>query len=316
MSESRPTRAPGRAWWVLGALATIVALVGVWTAVAPAAQPTQAEQVRAVSQTLRCPTCIGEDVADSAAPIAEAMRLVVAEQVAEGRSAEEIQGWFAQRYGDDVLLEPPRRGAGWSLWLLPLGVLGAGAAWFAREHLRQRRAVAVGAPVLVMSALVAIWLLPGDQEVVGAGPEEEVSISTAPVLDAAVAQSPGSLPLRLALARSLEEEGRLGAAADEYAAAVRLAPMDADMRYRHAFTLVRDDRPGQAEEVLIGALQVEPDHPPSLLLLGSLRQQQHEQEGSEILQRFLEVAPDHPSADQVRQWLEGEGQPPDPGGGQ
>ena len=296
-------------WWALGAVLAVFALAGVWSAAAPASQPTQSEQVRAVAQTLRCPTCIGEDVADSASPIAEAMRLVVAEQVAEGRSKDQIQAWFAQRYGDDVLLEPPRSGAGWVFWVLPLGVLGAGAAWLARGYLR-RRTLMVIVPVLVVGALAAMWTAQPQQDAVNEPGTEPLPISPAPVLTAAAAESPGNLPLRLALARTLEAEDRFAEAAEEYAAAARLRPMDPDMRYRHAFTLVRDDRPEEAAGVLDEALQVEPDHPPSLLLLGSIREQV-DQNGTEQLRRFLQVAPDHPSATQVREWLDGDGQPPD-----
>lgn len=304
--------AKSRWWWALGAVLAVVALAGVWSAAAPAPPPTQDEQIRAVAQTLRCPTCIGEDVADSASPIAEAMRLVVAEQVAQGQSKEEIQAWFAQRYGDEVLLEPPRSGAGWVFWVLPLGVLGTGVAWLARGYLR-RRTLMVVVPVMAVAAVVGVWTAQPAQDTAVTSAQEPMQVSPAPVLAEAADDAPGNLSLRLALARTLEGEERFAEAAEEYAAAVRLRPMDPDMRYRHAFTLVRDDRAEEAAGVLDDALQVDPDHPPSLLLLGSIREQA-DQVGTEHLQRFLEVAPDHPSAAQVRQWLDGQGQLPTPQG--
>src|SRR5699024_7081987 len=237
-------------------------------------------------------------------PIAEAMRLVVAEQVAEGRSKEEIQAWFTARYGDEVLLDPPRRGAGWVLWLLPMGVLGGGAGVLVAG--RRHRLLTFGAPAAVVAVLIAAWTLPGDrfEEAPPAGADEQVS--AIPVLSAAAAESPGNLTLRLALARGLEDEGRFDDAAQEYAAAARLSPMEPGIRYRHAFALLRGGDQDRAEDVLTQSLDIDADHPATLLLLGSIRQQQDGADGTDLLHRFLQVAPDHPSAAEVRAWLEEE----------
>ena len=113
-------------WGAALAVTAVFAVAGLVTAATPRAEVSLAEQTRAVAQTLRCPTCLGEDVADSAAPLAESMRLVVAEQLAAGASPAQVRAWFAQRYGDEVLLDPPARGHGWLLWLVPLALL---AGW-------------------------------------------------------------------------------------------------------------------------------------------------------------------------------------------
>lgn len=283
---------------------------------------TQDDQVRAVATTLRCPVCAGEDVADSAAPLAESMRLVIAEQLDEGRSPAQIRGWFAQTYGDDVLLAPPARGAGWVMWAVPLLVLVGAGVLLARRWRRGRWPVVAGVAAAVV--LVGVWAVPSmlDHrvglrwgEVPDGGPGLQGSPlavdAQAPVsvLQAGVAELPGSAPLRATLATRLEEAGDYEQAAQEYAVLVRLRPLDPDVRYREAFALVRAGDQDAARASLQLALDLRQDHPEALLLLGTLEQERDPAEGVRLLSRFLEVAPEHPQADQVRDWLEQQGSP-------
>lgn len=87
----------------------------------------------ALEQQLRCPVCKSVSVADSPSETATAMRQEVEEQVAAGRSDEEILDYFRARYGEWVVLDPPVRGATLLVWLLPLGALvvavGVLVAW-------------------------------------------------------------------------------------------------------------------------------------------------------------------------------------------
>ena len=81
---------------------------------------------------LRCPVCQGLSAADSQAESAVAMRVRTEDLVRAGYSDTQIQAYFVERYGEWVLLEPPRRGLHWLIWLGPLVVLGGGAltlAW-------------------------------------------------------------------------------------------------------------------------------------------------------------------------------------------
>lgn len=315
-------RAPGPRAQRRGLAALVVvlalgfALFGLVSAMGGSALATVDDEAREVARTLRCPVCVGEDVADSAAPLAESMRLVIAEQLAEGRSGDEIRAWFAQRYGDEVLLDPPRRGAGWALWAIPLGVMGLGTTVLA--HRWRPGWLPVGLGVASTGAVLVLWLVPGSadgdraaQAAPGSGPPAAVDpaaieAETAPltVLADAVAELPGNAPLRATLASRLEAEGQFGPAAQEYAALVRLQPLDPDLRYREAFALLRSgDEPG-ARAALEESLLLEPDHPASLLLLGSVLQEQDPAEGARLLDRFLEVAPEHAQAEEVRRWLE------------
>jgi cytochrome c-type biogenesis protein CcmH len=115
----------------LAVLAVAVAMglagAGVWQAVQPA--PTTAEQeVTAIAATLRCPTCQGLSVADSDAAISRSMRDLISEQVAASRTAEQIRGYFVERYGDWILLSPRSSGIGWLVWVLPVIALTGGMA--------------------------------------------------------------------------------------------------------------------------------------------------------------------------------------------
>ncbi|NMR21050.1 cytochrome c-type biogenesis protein CcmH [Cellulomonas fimi] len=80
-----------------------------------------ADRAYALEQLLRCPTCQSVSIADSPSETAAAMRLEVAQQVAAGRSDQEVFDYFRARYGDWVVLDPPAQGVTLLVWLLPAG---------------------------------------------------------------------------------------------------------------------------------------------------------------------------------------------------
>lgn len=110
-------------WWLGGAIIALLAVVmiGLLATTAPA-------QDRAVvlQERLRCPTCKSVSIVDSPSETAISMRRIVAEQVADGRSDEQIIRFFQERYGDWILLDPPLRGQMLLLWLLPVLAAGVG----------------------------------------------------------------------------------------------------------------------------------------------------------------------------------------------
>lgn len=121
MSRSRwPQWADRLAWLVAGA-ATVVITVGLISAPA-----TPADRVESIASRLRCPVCQSVSVAESPAQEARDMRDLIAQQVTEGRSDEEIIAFFVGRYGEWIILAPPARGGTLFLWLLPPAALGAG----------------------------------------------------------------------------------------------------------------------------------------------------------------------------------------------
>lgn len=118
MSRPRWPRWVDRLAWLAAAGAALVIVVGLLTA-----PPQPADRVEALASRLRCPVCQSVSVAESPSETARAMREIIAQQVAEGRSDEEIVAFFVDRYGEWVILAPPARGGTLALWLLPPAVL-------------------------------------------------------------------------------------------------------------------------------------------------------------------------------------------------
>lgn len=99
----------------------------------------QQRQVLDIAAKLRCAVCQNQSVAESNAELAQDMRRLIAEQLAAGRSEAEIVAYFRARYGDFVLMEPPRHGSGAPLWWAPLAILslaGGGAFFYLRRRVR------------------------------------------------------------------------------------------------------------------------------------------------------------------------------------
>lgn len=126
---------------VLVALMVLTALTGLAIVAVRGSAPTatRAEQAHEIASGLRCPVCKDLSAADSPAPLARQMRLQIDEQLAAGRSAEQIRAGFVGAYGESVLMAPPHRGLGNVAYLLPLLVVGA-AAGAATVVLRRWRA--------------------------------------------------------------------------------------------------------------------------------------------------------------------------------
>jgi cytochrome c-type biogenesis protein CcmH len=95
-------------------------------------------RIRQLEERLRCLVCQNQSLADSNAALAGDLRKEVRDQVAAGRSDEEIIGFLVQRYGDFVLYEPPFKATTVLLWVGPF-VLLLGAAAFLILTLRRRR---------------------------------------------------------------------------------------------------------------------------------------------------------------------------------
>lgn len=107
----------------------LASLIIAFAAEGPLQDPAEEARAQSLMREVRCVACENEPVSQSAAPIAEDMRIRIREMVAEGKTDQEIRDWFVSRYGDFVLFRPPARDpAGWLLWTLPFILLGAGVA--------------------------------------------------------------------------------------------------------------------------------------------------------------------------------------------
>ena len=90
-----------------------------------------------LSQELRCPKCQNQNIADSNAPIARDLRVVLYEQLEQGATDDEILAYMVARYGELVRYRPSVDRNTVLLWTAPglLLILGAAGLLF---HFRQR----------------------------------------------------------------------------------------------------------------------------------------------------------------------------------
>ncbi|WP_419730184.1 cytochrome c-type biogenesis protein [Lichenicola sp.] len=88
-------------------------------------------RAEAIGAQLRCLVCQNESIEASGADLARDLRHVVREQVAAGRSNQQVIDWMVQRYGDFIRLQPRLTAATLMLWATPLLALAVGltAAW-------------------------------------------------------------------------------------------------------------------------------------------------------------------------------------------
>ena len=91
------------------------------------------QKVREIAKTLRCTVCQTENIWESGAPLAHQMREAVRERVVQGQSAEEIREYFHSRYGNYIMMEPPKQGINWLIWLAPFLLLFGGGILLWRE---------------------------------------------------------------------------------------------------------------------------------------------------------------------------------------
>ena len=106
------------------------------------------DETRRIGKQLQCPVCSGAAVSDSPSELAGQMRTVIRAKLRAGESEEQIVTYFVERYGDGVLIEPPRRGIGLVVWVVPFGALAVGGLllWrMVRSWLHPRRSVALAA---------------------------------------------------------------------------------------------------------------------------------------------------------------------------
>lgn len=113
-------------------------------ALAPAlaADPELEADAMELSHKLRCLVCQNQSIAESNAPLAVDLRNQVREQLAAGKSKDDVVDYLVERYGDFVLYEPPFKAVTVLLWLGPAALLLGGAGWLAFRLRRRRDEVA------------------------------------------------------------------------------------------------------------------------------------------------------------------------------
>jgi cytochrome c-type biogenesis protein CcmH len=125
---------------VIVAAIAVVALAALIASGGAEGNQTLDERVHEIGAGLRCPVCLNLSVADSPSNLAGEMRTEIETQLRAGRSPEQIRAFFIDRYGEWILLSPPRRG--WNLlpWAVPiLGLVTGVALWVAFVRRRTPR---------------------------------------------------------------------------------------------------------------------------------------------------------------------------------
>ena len=95
--------------------------------------PVLEERAREISQLVRCPVCQNESVDESHATVARDLRVIIRERLVAGDTDQQVLDYLSARFGEFVLLTPPRDSANLLLWLAAptMFVLALGIGWTA-----------------------------------------------------------------------------------------------------------------------------------------------------------------------------------------
>ena len=81
--------------------------------------PEQELRARNVSKNIRCMVCQNQSIDESGAPLAKDLRILIRNQIKDGKNDVEIYKFLTDRYGDFILLKPAFKLNTLALWLLP-----------------------------------------------------------------------------------------------------------------------------------------------------------------------------------------------------
>jgi cytochrome c-type biogenesis protein CcmH len=122
-------------WVALGAVVVVVLAVTLW----PSGDRSAAARAHDLETQIKCPECQGLSVADSQATTSQAIRADIKRRIAKGQSDDRIRQAYVDRFGESILLTPQSSGISLLVWVLPLLVLGLGAAGIVFVLARNRR---------------------------------------------------------------------------------------------------------------------------------------------------------------------------------
>ncbi len=101
--------------------------------------PALESRARAISQKLRCVVCQNETIDASGSMVAQDLRKLVRQRLAEGDSDQDVLDYISARYGEFVLLDPPLSPRNALLWGLPFLLLAGGGMWIIRKNLPEKQ---------------------------------------------------------------------------------------------------------------------------------------------------------------------------------
>ncbi|HHF6234631.1 TPA: cytochrome c-type biogenesis protein [Haemophilus influenzae] len=103
--------------------------------------PQQERDYHQLTQSLRCPQCQNNNIADSNATIAVDMRGKVFELLQEGKSKNDVVDYMVARYGNFVTYDPPMTASTLVLWIAPLLLVLLGVVFLLRRKPKTQSAV-------------------------------------------------------------------------------------------------------------------------------------------------------------------------------
>lgn len=103
--------------------------------------PQQESDYHQLTQSLRCPQCQNNNIADSNATIAVDMRGKVFELLQEGKSKNDVVDYMVARYGNFVTYDPPMTASTLVLWIVPLLLVLLGVVFLLRRKPKTQSAV-------------------------------------------------------------------------------------------------------------------------------------------------------------------------------
>lgn len=109
-----------------------LAFTTVTTAFAQDTTPTD-DEVNAIAKQLYCPVCENTPLDVCPTEACRQWRELIRQQLAEGKTEEEIKQYFVANYGARVLSEPPRTGFNWLVYVIPPVFILAGAFFLFRS---------------------------------------------------------------------------------------------------------------------------------------------------------------------------------------
>ncbi|MFM1976453.1 MAG: hypothetical protein RL145_1299 [Pseudomonadota bacterium] len=143
-------------FFVLGWLVLLAAPAGVQAVEAPLSDPALEARAQSLAREIRCVVCENEPVALSSAEIAVDMRKAIRERIAAGDSDAQVRRFFADRYGEFVLLRPRIGLDTFALWGAPLALLLLGGLGLYVASRRGGTAPADGPAIDDAQALAAL----------------------------------------------------------------------------------------------------------------------------------------------------------------
>jgi cytochrome c-type biogenesis protein CcmH len=130
--------------------------------------PALEQRALELARELRCPVCKGTAINASPASIAQQMYGELRRQVKSGASNDEILRYFSQRYGETILLNPPKNGLNLVVWLGPVLVVlfGGLGLWLYLRQASQNNLPSVSEAELaqVQAAVLARQAQPAPSE--------------------------------------------------------------------------------------------------------------------------------------------------------